>query len=208
MKSNIYVYIFDGLADWEVGYVNAEINSGRYYRKDREVLKIITMGNTRDTVVTMGGLKVVPDIVVGKFNMDDATAIILPGGNTWTDHIHDTVLSLSEKCLSNGIIVAAICGATFGLARTGILNERFHTSNDLDFLKMICPDYNGEKYYKKEPSVVDGNLITASGVAPLDFTVNILNKLDVFLPEVLDSWTQLYKTYEPKYFFEIMRLVQ
>jgi len=208
MKSKVYVYIFDGLADWEVGYINAEINSGRYYRKDREVLKIITMGNTRDTVVTMGGLKVVPDIVVGKFNMDDAAALILPGGNTWTDHIHDTVLSLSEKCLNNGIIVAAICGATFGLARTGILNERFHTSNDLDFLKMICPDYNGEKYYKKEPSVIDGNLITASGVAPLDFTVNILNKLDVFLPEVLDSWKQLYKTYEPKYFFEIMRLVQ
>lgn len=196
------------MADWEVGYLNAEIHSRRYFKKERESLKIVTMSNTRNPIITMGGLRVVPDIEIKEFDMNDAAILILPGGNTWTDQIHDIVLSIAKKCLDNGSIVAAICGATIGLARVGLLNQRYHTSNDLEFLKMICPSYIGEKYYKKEPAVTDENLITASGIAPLDFTVHVLRKLDVFLPEVLDSWQQLYKTYSAKYFFEIMRLIQ
>ncbi len=208
MKNTVYLYIFDTMADWEVGYLNAELNSGRYFKKGQEPLKIITMSNTKETIVTMGGLRIVPDIEIDKFSMNDAAALILPGGNTWTDQIHNLVLSIAEKCLNNGIIVAAICGATIGLARVGLLNQKYHTSNDLAFLKMICPNYIGEKYYKMEPSVVDENLITASGIAPLDFTVQVLRKLDVFLPEVLDSWQQLYKTHDAKYFFEIMNLIK
>ena len=208
MKNTVYLYIFDTMADWEVGYLNAELNSGRYFKKGQEPLKIITMSNTKETIVTMGGLRIVPDIEIDKFSMNDAAALILPGGNTWTDQIHNLVLSIAEKCLNNGIIVAAICGATIGLARVGLLNQKYHTSNDLAFLKMICPNYIGEKYYKMEPSVVDENLITASGIAPLDFTVQVLRKLDVFLPEVLDLWQQLYKSRDAKYFFEIMNLIK
>ena len=208
MKNAVYVYVFDTLADWEIGYIDAEIHSGRYFRKDREPLRIVTMGNSKKTVVTMGGLKIVPDIVIDAFNMNDAAALILPGGNTWTDQIHDGVLSLAGKCLDNEIVVAAVCGSTIGLARAGLLDRRYHTSNALEVLKMVCPNYTGEQYYMDTPSVTDGNLITASGVAPLEFAVNVLKKLDVFLPEVLDAWKQLYKTLEAKYFFELMRLTQ
>lgn len=73
---------------------------------------------------------------------------------------------------------------------------------------MICPNYIGEKYYVKEPVVSDGNLITASGIAPLDFAVHVLRKLDVFHPEVLELWHQLNKTHDSKYFFELMHLIQ
>ena len=31
---NIYVYVLDTLADWELGYVTAELNSGRFFKKD------------------------------------------------------------------------------------------------------------------------------------------------------------------------------
>ncbi|MBU3136383.1 glutamine amidotransferase [Clostridium gasigenes] len=208
MKNTVYLYIFDTMADWEVGYLTAELNSGRYFKKGKESLKILTMSNTKETIVTMGGLRIVPDIEIDKFSMNDAAALVLPGGNTWTDQIHNLILSIAEKCLNNGTIVAAICGATIGLARVGLLNQKYHTSNDLEFLKMICPNYIGEKYYKIETAVVDENLITASGIAPLDFTVHVLRKLDVFLPEVLDSWQQLYKTHDSKYFFEIMQLIK
>jgi len=115
---------------------------------------------------------------------------------------------LAEKCLDNDIVVAAICGSTMGLARAGLLNRRYHTSNALEFLKMVCPNYTGEKYYKDIPSVTDGNVITASGIAPLEFTADVLKKLDVFLPEVLDAWKQLYETFKAEYFFELMRLTE
>jgi putative intracellular protease/amidase len=115
---------------------------------------------------------------------------------------------MAEKYLEKGIVVGAICGATIGLAMGGVLDQRAHTSNDLGYLKMVCPSYDGEKYYKQECVVTDGNLITASGIAPLEFTLHILKILEVFLPQTLDSWYNLYKTQEAKYFFELMNSIQ
>lgn len=42
---------------------------------------------------------------------------------------------------------------------------------------MVCPNYKGEQLYKMEPAVCDENLITASGVAPLEFAMEVLKKL-------------------------------
>ncbi|MBU3144090.1 hypothetical protein [Clostridium sp. CF012] len=35
------------------------------------------MSNTKETIVTMGGLRIVPDIEIDKFSMNDAAALIL-----------------------------------------------------------------------------------------------------------------------------------
>ena len=208
MNRTVYFYVLDTMADWEIGYLTAEIRSRRYFSKERESLNVITMSNTMSPITTMGGVRIMPDILVDEFNMDNAAALVLPGGDTWTDQIHDKILSIAERCLNNNVIVAAICGATFGLARAGLLDKRYHTSSNLEFLKMVCPNYQGENYYKEEPAVTDENLITALGVAPIEFTVHVLRKLDVFQSEVLDSWEQLFKTCDGKYFLEIMRLIQ
>lgn len=208
MKNTVYLYIFDTMADWEVGYLSAELNSRRFYRKEAQPLKIVTVGIDNTPVITMGGIKILPDIGHKEFIIEDAAALILPGGNTWTESIHDPILKKTEECLQKGAIVGAICGATMGLAEKGMLNNRWHTSNDLGFLKMTCPNYKAEMYYKQEPAVTDGNLITASGIAPLEFTVHMLKKLDVFSLETLDSWYNLYRTQEPKYFYELISSIQ
>ncbi len=44
---------------------------------------------------------------------------------------------------------------------------------------MVIPNYSGEKYYKTESVVSDENLVTASGIAPLEFTFQVLKLLDV-----------------------------
>jgi hypothetical protein len=95
-----------------------------------------------------------------------------------------------------------------GLAQAGLLNSRWHTSNDLAYLKMICPNYTGEQYYKMESAVTDGNLITASGIAPLTFTKHVLKAMDVFSPKTLEAWYQLNKTQESKYFYALMESIQ
>jgi transcriptional regulator GlxA family with amidase domain len=101
--------------------------------------------------------------------------------------------------------VAAICGATVALASAGFLNNRPHTSNDLDYLKATCPAYQGEAHYRHEPAVTDGDLITATGVAPLEFAYHILKQLDVCTADTLDAWYKLYVTHEPRYFFQLMQ---
>lgn len=72
---------------------------------------------------------------------------------------------------------------------------------------MVCPNYKGETLYEKEPAVSDKNLVTASGIAPLEFAVEVLKKLDVFAPDTLRSWYKLNKTQKPEYFFELMNTI-
>ena len=69
---------------------------------------------------------------------------------------------------------------------------------------MVCPHYKGEKFYETEPVVCDANLITASGIAPLEFAKEVLTILDVFAPDTLHSWYNLYKTQKAEYFFQLM----
>jgi Putative intracellular protease/amidase len=208
MKNTVYLYVFDTMADWEIGYLSAEINSGRYYKKGLMPLKVVTVGINKSSITTMGGLTILPELELKECSVEDTAALILLGGNTWTEAIHAPIITMAEKYLEKGIVVGAICGATIGLAMGGVLDKRDHTSNDLGYLKMVCPSYDGEKYYKQECAVTDGSLITASGIAPLEFTLHILKSLDVFSPQTLDSWYNLYKTQESKYFFELMNSIQ
>lgn len=208
MNNTVYLYVFDTMSDWEIGYLTAELNSGRYYKKGLAPSKIVTVGIEKTPVTTMGGLKILPDIKLDECSIESTDTLILPGGDTWTETIHQPILKIFERCLKEGILVAAICGATMGLAQTGLLNSRPHTSNDLEYLKMICPTYTGEKYYKMESAVTDGKLITASGIAPLEFSVHVLKALGVFSSKTLDAWYSLNKTHESKYFYELMNSIQ
>ena len=52
----IYVYVLDTLADWELGYVTAELNSGRFFKKGAQRVSLKTVSDSRKTVTTMGGL--------------------------------------------------------------------------------------------------------------------------------------------------------
>ncbi len=204
----IYLYVFDTMADWEIGYLTAELNSGRYYKKGLTPSRIVTVGNQKTPVITMGGLRILPDMELDECSFENADALLLPGGDTWTETVHEPVLSKAEQFLKEGIIVAAICGATIGLARKGLLDSSHHTSNDLGYLKMVCPNYVGEKYYEQEPAVTDGKLITASGIAPLDFSVHVLKALGVFSAKTIEAWYNLYRTHEPRYFYELMDSIQ
>ena len=80
-----------------------------------------------------------------------------------------------DQALKLGTI-AAICGATDALANMGYLDTRKHTSNNLEYTKMVCPNYKGEKFYELESVVSDANLVTASGIAPLEFAMEVLKK--------------------------------
>ena len=165
---NIFLYVLDSLADWEIAFLIAEINSGRYLKKNITKPKIIKVGNNLTTIKTMGGIEITPDVDVDNMNIKNGDLVLLPGADTWQNENNQKIIDIINGNMN--IVVAAICGATFALADNGILDNKKHTSNDKEFLKMVCKKYKGENLYENKPVVVDGNLITASGIAPLEFT--------------------------------------
>ncbi|MFP3886647.1 type 1 glutamine amidotransferase family protein [Priestia filamentosa] len=203
-RKKVYLYVFNTMSDWEYGYLIAELNSGRYFKKGLAPLKVVTVGINNEMITTMGGLSIKPDVSLNKCTFENEDLLILPGGDTWGEDIHQPILEKVDEALKLGTIVAAICGATVGLANSGYLDSRKHTSNDLEYIKMVCSNYKGEKFYELGPVVSSENLVTASGVAPLEFAMEVLKKLDVFAPDTLHSWYNLNKTHQPEYFFQLM----
>ena len=201
----IYVYILDTLADWELGHVTAELNSGRFFKKDAQRVSLKTVSYSKEPIKTMGGMKIVPDCSIDDMIVNEKNLLLLPGADTWNDPKHEAVIKKAEEFLSLGATVCAICGATVALSNAGLLNKRPHTSNGAGFLEMVCPGYEGQSFYVDEPSVVDKNLITANSTGALMWAKQIIEHLDVFETNTLESWYEYFKTGKPEHFFALMQ---
>lgn len=201
----IYVYILDTLADWELGYVIAELNSRRFFKKDAPQLSIKKVSYSKEPITTMGGIAIKPDCLVDEVVADKANMLLLPGANTWNDLNHAAIIEKAGEFLASDATVCAICGATAALAGSGLLNSRPHTSNGAGFLEMVSPGYTGGEFYRDEPSVVDAGLITASSTGVLLWTKHIIERLGVFQPDTLESWYEYFNTGKPEHFFALMQ---
>ncbi len=182
-----YVLLFDGYADWELGYILPEL--GRLGN-----IPVVTAGFSDAPVLSMGGLRVQPDKRLAGVSLDDALLFILPGGMLWEgeypkQEIETILLELDER----KIPMAAICAATTVLARAGLLDDRKHTSNSLKYLRDHAPNYSGMDRYVNELAVTDGHVTTASGLGSVEFAMRIMEALDIATPDMRAFWFRAFK---------------
>lgn len=204
----IYVYVLDTLADWELGYLTSELNSGRYFKKGAKKISLKTVSNTKEPIKTMGGLTILPDCTVEDIEVNNTNVLLLPGADTWGNSMHGTIVEKAREFLSIGAMVGAICGATTALADAGLLDNRPHTSNGPGFLEMFSRDYKGQNFYMDEPSVADNNLITAGATGELLWAKQIIERLDVFRSDTLEAWYDYFSTGKVEAFYALMNSLQ
>ena len=193
--TKIVVYVTDTLADWELGYVLPGLAMANGMQQRFEV---VIAGTSTDPVTTKGGLTVIPGRALADIDPADIDMLIIAGADTWAEG-HDEVLALASELVAAGTPVAAICGASLGLARAGLLDDRPHTSNAPDYLAM-APSYHGAEHYQEAKVVADDAVITAPATAPIDFARAIFERLDAFPAPVIDAWYGLYTTGERRYY--------
>jgi len=201
MTENVHVAVFDTLADWELGYAIAHVRRPSWQRTPGRY-RIVTVGPTTAPITTMGGLRVVPEIALSELDPADSALLVLAGGDTWGDAEMAGFRFAARWFLEADVPVAAICGATFGLAVEGLLDDRPHTSNAREYLEYS--GYRGGDHFVDAPVVRDGNLITATGVAPVHFARAIFELLDLYREDVTESWFKLYGERDPAGFYELM----
>jgi putative intracellular protease/amidase len=204
MSDTVHLAIYDGLADWEVGFATAHINSGDWQREPGR-FHMVAVGEGPDPVTTMGGLTLVPDMALPDLDPAGSAMLILPGASTWLTGGNGAFVDAARSFLAAGVPVAAICGATGGLAAAGLLDDRPHTSNAREFLE--ATGYQGSAHYRDEGAVTDGDLITASATAPVDFAREIFARLGLYEPATLAAWYKLYGEGDPAGYFELMASV-
>jgi len=163
-KQTGHLFVLNTLPDWEPAFAIAGINKamwqvhpGRY--------QVRRVGENRQSVTTLGGITISPDMTLDELEPSQSAMMILPGSDIWLEEKRAQVLEKAKAFLAAGVPVAAICGATVGLALAGILDDKKHTGNVLEELK--ATNYRGEAFYQNQPAVTDGNLITAGATALL-----------------------------------------
>lgn len=200
---NVYLYLPDALADWEIGHLTAELHSKRFFRADAPRIEVRTLARSTKPVRTMGGLCIVPDGTIDVLPIDRQSVLLLPGAGDEADY--GAAIEAAARLLDVGGTVCAICGATVALANAGLLDHRPHTSNGAGFLEAFCPAYKGQSFYVDAPSVSDGHLITAGATGALTWARQILERLDVFHPDTLTAWYDYFTTGEARHFFALMQ---
>ncbi|MDO5845258.1 MAG: DJ-1/PfpI family protein [Methanocorpusculum sp.] len=194
----IYYYVLDKTAEWETGYIfqAVGISCGR--------AEIKTISADGKPVKTISGVTILPDASIDEISFENCDALVLPGAVSWANPKDEKILKEAVSLLNKGVLVCAICGATFALADFGVLNDRSHTSNSLECLKMFSKNYSGESFYQNKKSVADKNLITASSAGGLEFARDIISGLELFSAEFIDAWYNYYLTGEAEYFVKMM----
>ena len=184
----VHLAVYDTLADWETGHATAQLA--------RTGHEIRTVGPSTTPVRSVGGLRIQPDLALDDLRPEDSALLILPGADLWdTSDDLAPFARTARAFLDAGVPVAAICGATAGLAREGLLDDRDHTSAVSFYL--AATGYAGGGRYVEADAVTEGPLITAGPTEPVAFAREILRLLGVYEGEVLDAWYRLFHDSDP-----------
>ncbi|MFF3035767.1 DJ-1/PfpI family protein [Streptomyces rubiginosohelvolus] len=185
----VHLAVYDTFADWETGYATAHLTQNGY--------TVRTVGLSREPVTTMGGLRVQPDLTLDELRAQDSALLILTGAAGWdTGETLAPFARAARTFLDAGVPVAAICGATAGLAREGLLDDRAHTSAVSFYL--AATGYAGGERYVQVDAVTDagadgtGRLITAGPTEPVAFAREVFALLGVYDAKKLDAWYRLF----------------
>jgi putative intracellular protease/amidase len=167
-----HVAVYDTLADWEVGHLLVELRTGRFTGRPHEV---VTVAESLEPVRTMGGQRILPELRLAALDPADSVLLILPGAELWDAGGGSAFTAMARRFLDVRVPVAAICGATAGLARAGLLDDRAHTSAHVSYL--AATGYAGADRYVDARAVIDGDLITAGPQSPVQFARATLERL-------------------------------
>jgi putative intracellular protease/amidase len=200
-SGTIHVGIYDAWADWEAGYALAHLASGDWQAEGKRYQTVL-VGETGDSITTKGGIRLSPDVTIREVVPGESAMLILPGADTWLEGGNEAFAGLAARFLATGVPVAAICGATVGLARAGLLNDVAHTSNAPQALESA--GYTGHERYRLDPAVSDGDVITATGIAPVEFARAIFDRLGFYDEPTSRNWYRLYGEHDAAGYFGLV----
>ena len=119
----VHLFVCQGFSDWEPSYVLPMLND------PTKGFHVRTVGVSREPVKTSGGVTILPDMTLAELEPEHSALLILPGSDEWEQRKYPEAIEKAKAFLAAGVPVAAICGATAGLALAGMLDDRPHTSN-------------------------------------------------------------------------------
>lgn len=191
-RKKVLLVLLDEYSDWEGAFLSTALHNGVVHGGEVKY-KVHVVAPTLNAVRSIGGFRTSPDYSFENMPKE-YEALILIGGNRWDSPEAELVVPLVQKALDSGKLVGAICSGASFLCAHGFLNHVKHTGNGLEELQQWGRErYTNEGGYVNAQAVSDGNVVTANGVAYLEFTREVLLRLEAGTVESIKMWYDFYK---------------
>ncbi|MFD2444606.1 DJ-1/PfpI family protein [Bacillus sp. CGMCC 1.16607] len=179
----VYMYVYEGFAAFEAVVLGYLLKSYKH--------KLILVGKDRQAIHSYDGLFIQPHIAIEELDVTTADLFLIPGGNSYPALGNEVLKAKLKQLNDHGAILAAICHGPALLAEAGVVQGKHFTSN----VGKNEPQFElFEGIFEKEDVVIDGNLITATGNAYVEFAFKVAEKLELFPDQSqLDSFYAFFK---------------
>lgn len=158
MKNRRYAaFIFDRFADDQLSSILACLGRGSAFELE-------TFSTSGRTVLSAGGMRVTPHTNLASMAPEDFDLLLLPGGSRWERGDNLEIFPLIMAAAGVRPLIA-IGEAILALADLGLLNNIPHTGDSPGYLERFCPEYTGARFFRPQPFVSAGAILTVSGDA-------------------------------------------
>ena len=146
--------------------------------------EIITIAYEDKMIKGRSGFLYKPSRLVDDVLDEDVEGLIITGG--WYGQTKPELMKLINNLNSKGKLISAICGAgTVFLAKAGVLNNVKYTTPIVEWTQKHIEIYGNEDPFPRENFVServvrDRNIITAQGIAFIDFAIEICDWFNLF----------------------------
>jgi transcriptional regulator GlxA family with amidase domain len=144
-------------------------------RQELSPFNVFLVAETKEPVVTTGGMRVLPD-----YNLDDCPALdilVVPGGwGTRKEMDNKRLLTWIADRSRQVETLTSVCTGALLLGQAGLLDGKRATTHwrSLDWMQELFPKITVEKQLRL---VEDGTLITSAGIsAGIDMSLKIVSR--------------------------------
>lgn len=169
-QKKVAILIYPEFSNYEISIVSAIFKN---FEKE-----IVVFSAEKGLVDSEEGFHFIPDKTFDEFILDEFDCLILPGMWSFPKILNDNryIKFLRQFKNTESIIIASISSSPILLAKAGVLEGKKYCAGlfEEDINKY---DFLNRKYIVKAPLVVDGNIITAMGMAYREFAIEVGRKL-------------------------------
>lgn len=162
-------YFFEGMVDFEISFLIALLSTPGW---DTET---IAVSEDNQPVKSAYGISFIPHKKISEIDdLEEIDGLVITGGLTKSNS--NELNKLIRKIDSEGKLLASICFGPMQLARAGVLKDRRYTTTALPpvLKEMRLNDpFEDRTGFVNKPLVRDGNIITATATAFIDFSIEI-----------------------------------
>lgn len=172
----VLVFIYDEMADFEITLVTHLLGSdgGK---------EIVTISYEDKLIKSKSGIIYKPARLIKDVLAEEVEGLIIPGG--WNGEIRPELIELIQSINAKGKLLAAICAGPRFLAKAGVLDNVKYTTSIEQWTEDQVQQFKENDPFPRqnfvsERVVRDGNIITAKGLAFVDFATEVYDWFSLF----------------------------